>query len=195
MSPPLLAALAAAALTLLAQRPFAASVDDCMGQPTPAARLACRVAARTALMEAVAASKAAGSLPIYDAQREAAVLERVGRTAAPADLHAALLFTQVQMDLAKQVQDAWMRTENGRRKDAQEQPSLDRLRDTLDAMAQAISADLADLRHSGGCRLDAVREAFEQALLSMPAALDDALARRYAGMLAAAACAPHDGGP
>lgn len=170
--------------------PAATAADaptDCSAHSGVAPRLACRIVARSALMPAVAAYKAANDLPIYDAGRETAVLERAAR-----DTRSGLLFVQLQMDLAKQVQAAWMNSAIARSKSAPPAPTeLARLRVRLDAMADAIAADLQALRRAEPCDRSGLEKALVAGLAGpagLETALDENVVRYYARMLATAAC-------
>jgi chorismate mutase len=164
--------------------PAWSSAADCTAESDVTARLACRVASRAAIMQSVALYKSAHARPIYDGRREAEVLRA---TEADGNDDAALLFAQIQMDLAKQLQEAWGSAEK-RAADPAPPPSLDQLRERLDALGAAIAADLAELRSRPGCNRSGLAAGLSQSLSTIGAPLESSLRHQYARMLAAAAC-------
>ncbi len=187
-------ALALIHLTLVVAPTSAAATDkhascDLLPDRERAKTLACLVSQRASLMDQIAQFKSAAKRPIYDADREAMVSARVEASTPHAHRTAALLFVQIQMDLAKVLQAAWIAQNNA----PPPTTSLGALRERLNELGDAITSELVRLRTSGACRPPELAKALADALATLDAPVEDTTRRRYANMLASAACTDIDG--
>jgi chorismate mutase len=182
--------LALALIFGLHAQPGRAQAAGCTDPQAVTERLALRVAGRAALMKSVAKLKSERASPIYDGKRELGVLGRVQSQSQGADLDAALLFAQIQMDLAKQLQTAWVAelAQQGPTSRSASPPSLAQLRTRLDALGEDVSRLLKELRSRPHCNQSGLATVLVPALADLDAPVEAAVIDRYARMLAAAAC-------
>ncbi len=111
-----------------------------------------QIALRASLMKEVAAikynAKDKGGVSLYDAAQEVAVLKNIADMSATWQLSktALLLFAQVQMDMAKQIQEYWFNVWKAQKKSHIKTPySLVKIREKIKAVNETLYPDIAEV--------------------------------------------------
>lgn len=168
-----------------ASRPLAEPACATTAEPE---RLAQLIASRARVMREVAVIKHASGGSLYDAAREAEILARV--TAGAGDPGRSATLTQLQMDLAKQIQAAWWaRLKERTAAGAPDRSARDlvAIRRELDELSSAMRP-LLESRASTDLSEAELGTTLRRALSAADLSVEPAILGTYAEMLAYSLC-------